>query len=220
MAAHRAACRAYHQASWKSDHMKGGTPQEEAAVDYMNATMEREGEVLEALLNCRPTTLAGVAAVLDHLSLPEFLIEGRPGTGMSTTLEGRFECKSRAAQKYPGRLAAVVRKVGGVDPPPLPVPTMSNDPIFAAIERHRKAFADFGARCSELDDLGTPEARDEWGRLHDAFDEEADNIMQGPTTIAGAVAGLRYIVENDVFEDPQEFMQSIADAIEKIAVAS
>jgi hypothetical protein len=84
IATHRAACVAYQQGLWKEIHMKGGyTAKYEAVEDASNAALDREGDVLEALLNCRPTTLAGVVAVLDHLSLPEFLIEGREGRAIA-----------------------------------------------------------------------------------------------------------------------------------------
>jgi hypothetical protein len=83
--------------------MKGGyTPKYKAVEDASNAALDREGDLLEAVLNCLPTTMAGVVAVLDHLSLPEFLIEGREGTGM-TTLEGLFECESSVARRYRSR---------------------------------------------------------------------------------------------------------------------
>jgi hypothetical protein len=220
IAAHRAACVAYHRASWTKSHLNGGHPNLQAAEDRSNAAMHREGEALEDLLKCRPTTFAGVAAMLDHLSEPEFLIKDREGTGMST-LEGRFECRSRAAQKLPGRLAAVIRRIAAGAPAPSPAPTTQPsccDPIYAAIGRHREAWAVFGERCSELDDLGTPEARAEWDRLQDAVDEGRDGVTR-PTTVAGAAAALRYAAnpKNDIFgEEPAEFMRAMAAALEKI----
>jgi hypothetical protein len=95
------------------------------------------------------------------------------------------------------------------------------DPTFAAIERHRKAWAVFDERCSELDDLDTRESKAEWRRLMDAVDEGRDAISR-PTTVAGAIAVLRYAADprNDIFEKPTQFMHAIADALENIAVTS
>lgn len=218
IADHRAACIAYRQACRKEGRIDGRSPDYAAAEEASNAALHREGEVLEALLKCQPTTLAGVAAVLDHLSLPEFLIEGRKGTGM-TTLEGRFECESHAARKYPGRLAAAVRKISGVAP--LALAPVSADPIYAAIELHRAAWEEHNDNCSRLDDLDTPEAKLEEERLGDAVTVTGDEVYgTAPTTLAGAAALLRYVARlNDGGLPLDEILNpdTVAATLEQIA---
>jgi hypothetical protein len=68
------------------------------------------------------------------------------------------------------------------------------DPIFAAIERHRAAEEVGNSRCSALDEAGTAEAEEELGALYDAIGTAEDELRETePTTIAGAVALLRYV---------------------------
>jgi len=96
-----------------------------AAIETSEAAMNCEGEALEAVLSCRPTTLAGVAAVLEYLSLPEFLIEEEDERTGETTLSGRWECDSDAARKYPAILATALRQML---PPIVPSAGGSPDP--------------------------------------------------------------------------------------------
>jgi hypothetical protein len=73
-----------------------------------------------------------------------------------------------------------------------------SDPIFAAIEAHRAAWAAFEKDCSRLDDENTPEAEAEFDRLNDAIEEAACTLaVTQPTTTAGAVALLRHAAEHE-----------------------
>lgn len=69
------------------------------------------------------------------------------------------------------------------------------DPIFAAIEAHRRAWSDLEP-CSELDEAassGDKEAEQELNRLDTALDDATEKLLDiPPTTIAGAAAVLAY----------------------------
>jgi hypothetical protein len=72
----------------------------------------------------------------------------------------------------------------------------ANDPIFAAIDAHRRAWAELNANCSALDAAGTEEAKREERRLNDAVDAAADKLVEiVPTTIAGVTALLTHAAE-------------------------
>ena len=109
------------------------------------------------------------------------------------------------------------------------------DPIFAAIEAHRAAWAALEKDCSRLSDESTPEAEAEFYRLNDAVEEAAGILVETqPTTMAGAVALLRHVAEHegqgDTFDLEDEdgktgpwsyFMhQTLADALEKMRASA
>jgi hypothetical protein len=110
------------------------------------------------------------------------------------------------------------------------------DPIFAAIEAHRAAWAALEKDCSQLSDASTPEAEAEFDRLNDAVEEAAGTLVDTqPTTMAGAVALLRHVAEHegrgDTFdlEDGDDgktkpwsyFMhQTLADALEEMKASA
>jgi hypothetical protein len=74
------------------------------------------------------------------------------------------------------------------------------DPIFAAIEAHRQAWAALCADCSALDEAafaGDQKAEQELDRLNDAADAATDGLIDiVPTTIAGASALLAYAADH------------------------
>jgi hypothetical protein len=68
------------------------------------------------------------------------------------------------------------------------------DPIFAAIAAHQRAWAEFSEKCSDLDQVG---ANDEVDRLSDAIDAAADELLDIlPTTVAGVCALLAYAADH------------------------
>ncbi len=70
------------------------------------------------------------------------------------------------------------------------------DPIFAAIEAHRKARAALNADCSRLDEEGTPQAEAKLSQLTEAEDRAIDSLVNTqPTTMEGVLAVLRYLAE-------------------------
>jgi hypothetical protein len=74
------------------------------------------------------------------------------------------------------------------------IPTLTSDPIFAAIEAHRRAWSNLNARGPELDEQGNQRALD---RLHrQAEKAEAALIGFAPNSIAGASALLTYAADH------------------------
>jgi hypothetical protein len=115
----------------------------------------------------------------------------------------------------------------------IPALAAEPDPIFAAIEVHRAAWAALEKGCSRLSDTSTPESEAEFDRLNDAVEEAAGTLVDTqPTTMAGAVALLRYAAEyegkGDTFEGLEDeddgkmkpwsyFMhRALADALEEM----
>ena len=71
------------------------------------------------------------------------------------------------------------------------------DPIFAVIEAHQRAWAEFNEKCLDLDEAGTPEANAEYLRLDNAVDDAADGLLDVvPTTIGGVSALLTYAADH------------------------
>jgi len=126
--------------------------------------------------------------------------------------------------------------------------TVSTDPVFAAIAAHRAAVAEFDKNCTDLSDgrryrqtialgkpspylLGIPEAEAAYDCQSEAEQDAAMAILDTPpTSLAGAVALLRYLTEVDEDrwpsledDDGQEVSwlncahQVLADAIEAIS---
>jgi hypothetical protein len=84
--AHRVAVHAWQAASRISvDLEKTVDPGYEAAERVVLKESGREMKALRALLRCRPTTLSGVIALLDHLGQPQLLCEKSDGTVLSGT---------------------------------------------------------------------------------------------------------------------------------------
>jgi len=76
---------------------------------------------------------------------------------------------------------------------------LETDPIFVAIDAHRRAWADFSAVCSELSNRvpADKQADAEVTRLNEAIDDAAGKLLDViPTTIAGASALLAYAAEH------------------------
>jgi hypothetical protein len=215
IAEHRAACRAWQEASRK-DGAEGRY--NKVTEDASNGAMAHEGEVLTVLLACQPTTLAGVAALLEHLNQPEFLIEYEKNQTGETVLSGAFGCNDGNPLQFPGSLAATVRSLIGAGARAVRSAPVEPDPIYAAIERHRAAHAEFSDQCSELDDENTPEADAEWDRLSDAASVALGEVLK-PETIGGAVAAMRYVaspIPGVAIESFPGLLHKLADALAAI----
>jgi DNA-directed RNA polymerase subunit F len=79
---------------------------------------------------------------------------------------------------------------------PAEVEAAANDPILAAIDAHRRAWAELCANCSALDAARTAESTHELEQLHSAVDAAADKLVDiVPTTMAGVTALLTYAAE-------------------------
>ncbi len=77
--------------------------------DLFNVAVGEEIDALGALLNTVPTSLAGVVAVLAHLSGPAYDLPDN--ADYETSLWNGFDCKrtKAAAAEYSGRLARVLQ---------------------------------------------------------------------------------------------------------------
>jgi hypothetical protein len=72
-----------------------------------------------------------------------------------------------------------------------------DDPIFAVIEKHQRAWDELCEKCSNLDAAHTEEADRELQRLHDAVDNASDDLLDVvPTTIKGISALLGYAADH------------------------
>jgi hypothetical protein len=81
------------------------------------------------------------------------------------------------------------------------VPSINGaDPIFAAIDTHKRAWAALDRDCSALTDAeadGDQQAQQTLDRLHDAIDDAETELLNViPTTIAGASALLMYAADH------------------------
>jgi hypothetical protein len=119
IAAHLAASVAYHAASEAEGTTKTRTSEYRAAEAELAAAMESDGDTLHALLTCRPTTFAGLAALLEHVGQPEWFIYDRgEGTGQ-TILSGPHQCGPTLGAEvlgFPLHLAQTIRNL--MDAPP------------------------------------------------------------------------------------------------------
>jgi hypothetical protein len=160
------------------------------------AAIEELAKALEVVLSTPPTTITGVADLLDYV--------------------GRYECQP-LAREYPGTIveyALGVKSVEGVKKAwanflPMIAATLPRratgeaDPIFAAIERHQAALRG----CLAADDRRRvlwdviPKARRRWIEANTAFieaTEELDKALEvvlstPPTTITGVADLLDYV---------------------------
>jgi hypothetical protein len=110
--AHRAAVAAWSAAGDISGKMDSDDPGYEAAERLTSKESDREMKALRALLRCRPTTLSGVIALLDHLGQPQLLCEKSDRTVLSGTETWWKEDKDEV-RAFPHMLAGVLRSLVG-----------------------------------------------------------------------------------------------------------
>jgi hypothetical protein len=111
--AHRAAVHAWQAASRISaDLEKNDDPGFVAADGITTKESGREMKALRALLRCRPTTLAGIIALLDHLGQPQLLCEKSDGTVLSGT-ECWWKEDKDEVRAFPHMLAGALRSLIG-----------------------------------------------------------------------------------------------------------
>jgi len=106
---HKAACAAHHATYAIYSPLSPNDPGfDEAEADNDDAR-DCEGNALVDLLACTPNTLAGVAAMLEHLGQPEGL--NYDGGAEHTVLSGTDQDGLEEAKSLPLRLAAAVRNI-------------------------------------------------------------------------------------------------------------
>jgi hypothetical protein len=93
----------------------------------------------------------------------------------------------------------------------------TTDPVFALIERHRKAYIEHSIICT-MPDIREDEL--ESARIADRSARDAlANIT--PTSVAGAAALLRYVAEHAVENEQGDsamfrMLQNVADGLERL----
>jgi hypothetical protein len=203
IAEHRAAVEALVRSLHLSGRLLG--PEFDAAQVLTDEASTHADGYLRQVLTVQPTTLVGAVALLAHVGLPEFLdrseFKGEDETILSAPIHGDDECPFKiAAKDFPTRLAETMRGLIGqswVSPARVAQQPVA-DPIYAAIERSRLAWAELEAHCSALSDAGTPEAHAEELRLNHRVSAADEKMVEtDPTTIAGAVALLRYVADHE-----------------------
>jgi hypothetical protein len=117
IAAHKAACAAYAKPRKMAANMVPTNPRYKAAMAAERKAGGKEMKTLLALLACRPTTLHGVQALLEHFGQPEWLIYEGEGTGDSV-LSGAHEYNptsdvKKVVKLLPLRLAGALREIIG-----------------------------------------------------------------------------------------------------------
>jgi hypothetical protein len=145
IAEHRAIMRAWMDAFTMEDMAEHGTPERKAAEDLIDELCHRESDMIRVVLTTQPTTIAGIAALLNHVGQDEFLgmqsLNGDiPRTILTEWNDQEEDGRRQIAQAFPLRLAATVRTMAGTATI-RPIEPSEPDPIYAAIKAEREAYA-------------------------------------------------------------------------------
>jgi hypothetical protein len=113
IADHRAALETAIETDGKWGDLRSSDPLYDHMADLSGAAWDGADKALHLVLTCRPTTLAGAVAALEHVSLPEFL--NTPGDGR-TILAAEIDraCDDElkaAAESFGRRLAVTMREL-------------------------------------------------------------------------------------------------------------
>src|SRR5215472_10564704 len=111
---HRAATRAFSAAVSNKDKVEevhwpwSDAPERIAADAQYDAASDAWQEAIEELLSTEPTTIAGVAAVLDYVNEPSW---GKEDDDKKTILVEAFETSQEAALAFLPMIAATLRRL-------------------------------------------------------------------------------------------------------------
>lgn len=137
------------------------------------------------------------------------------GLPQAAEAHGRIPAGARA-DVFPADRRTFLRQLVAASALALPVAAAAaahadaDDPIFAAIERHRRLEAEFSRVCGITDEVAAAEegrtitAADEqvYERVSDAADTGLDALVETvPVTVAGVRAMLAYVFGADLLED-------------------
>jgi hypothetical protein len=112
--AHQTAVRTWLSAGDVSGRMEDNDPAYEAADRTTNKASAHEMKTLRALLRCRPTTLAGVIALLDHLGQPHTLRDAdREADSVLSSTHTWWPENKDEVRAFPRELAAALRSLVG-----------------------------------------------------------------------------------------------------------
>jgi hypothetical protein len=213
IAEHRAHMRDWADAM-DAEHEAESDEEDKAATAAIDAASDAFESSIGVVLTAQPTTIAGVAALLEHVGQEEFLGMSSGGderdhyeTVLTTWVNtGREDPRKRIAQDFPIRLAATVRAMAGTATVRRIEPS-EPDPIYAAIAEHRQAVK---AEARALEDTfgfgGGPAEEPEDSPAHVAAEERhstASDRTQAavwklveiePTSAAGLRALMQYVV--------------------------
>jgi hypothetical protein len=180
--------------------------------DVFDEAHERYDATLKALLLTPPHTTLGIARVLEHVGTHEWCDPDGLSI-LASASEAGDPVLQQAAKKYLHLLSAAALEMSGVRQSGA---RPQDDPIFAAIEAHRAAWADYTPKIAALEDVNTRKAEAELLRVYDVQTaSECALAAAGLTTIAGAVALLRYVDEFvDRDEVPPVCPAQVADMLE------
>jgi hypothetical protein len=106
---HRAACDAARTIGAAWNELIPSDDETYAAIsERFGAAIDREREVLVAVLTCQPTTLAGIVAVLEHVGQMDW-VHGDDSD--ETILVDGHKRKIEEAKAFPKHLAAALRSI-------------------------------------------------------------------------------------------------------------
>jgi hypothetical protein len=109
--AHRTAVLAVNASDDVTCKIRGSGPDWDAASQASSEATDDEMDVLREVLSCRPTTIEGVIALLDHLGQPQFL---RGSRDPATVLSGAHvwhDDEQDEVKAFPRELAAALRSI-------------------------------------------------------------------------------------------------------------
>jgi hypothetical protein len=145
IAEHRAHMRAWADAMDAEDEAESDE-EDKAAAAAIDAASDAFEASIGVVLTVQPMTIAGVAALLDHVGQEEFFGMSSGGdesdyeTVLTTCHNMDGDPRKRLAQDFPLRLAATVRTMAGTATIRRIEPS-EPDPIYAAIKTEREAYA-------------------------------------------------------------------------------
>jgi hypothetical protein len=250
--AHRQAARAYTAAVLATSRVSDALPMERQhwcwtvdapevpanctdAPEWIEAqvALSRAADALEdarfEVLTSVPTTLAGVAAVLDHAALPAFPDESDLGRHSDTILENAFgnvyEGIGDIGDNFLTGMAEAVRRLttpavaGAAAAPVVPSRSIAKaDPIFAVIAGHRaavEAALKAGAEAGALS-LSDPLEASMSALSKAAWDRASEAVYlvftERPTTLTGAVALLRHVGSPEFLDYDEPSGQTVLES--------
>jgi hypothetical protein len=90
--------------------MRGSDPGYEAANEASSSANDDEMDALRDVLSCRPTTIGGVLALLDH-GQPQFLRDTRDPATVLSGAHGWYDDERDEVTAWPHTLAAALRNI-------------------------------------------------------------------------------------------------------------
>jgi hypothetical protein len=111
--AHRTAIVAVNAADDVTCKMRGSGPDWDAASQASSEATDDEMDALREVLNCRPKTIEGVVALLDHLGRPQFLRDSRDPATVLSGAHAWYDDEQDEVKAFPRELAAALRNIIG-----------------------------------------------------------------------------------------------------------